>query len=179
MNTKYLIDSSIFVKFENGQQYDKSCFPTQFNNFIKLLEDGTAISIDKVKEEVNDDFFCVDYKDIFKDSITQDISETYNVLRNKFPEYFNRYAVENPDEADPYIITYAYHNDLCIVTQDEFQSTNNRNLNRNKFNIPTMCEALGGICIDNKDKKENITQYKQGFGCICFTELIRIEKLME
>ena len=78
-----------------------------------------------------DEFFCVEYKDIFKDSINSEISETYNILRNKQPEYFNYYAIENPNDADPYLITYAYHYDLCIVTQDEFQSTANRYLNIN------------------------------------------------
>ena len=49
MNTvKYLIDTNIFVRFQNGQQYDKECFPTHFNNFLELLDDGIAISIDKV-----------------------------------------------------------------------------------------------------------------------------------
>lgn len=178
-NTKYLIDTNIFVRFQSGQQYDKSCFPIHFNNFLKLLENSSAISIDKVKDELNDEFFCNEYPDIFKDSINSEISETYNILRNKQPEYFNNYAIENPNDADPYLITYAYHYDLCIVTQDEFQSTANRNLSIKKYNLPTICEALGGICIDNKEKKENINQYDKGFGCICFTELIRKEKLME
>lgn len=175
-NAKYLIDTNIFVRFQSGQQYDQSCFPVQFNNFLKLLEDGCAISIDKVKDELNDDFFCNEYKDIFKDSITGDISETYNLLKSKQPEYFNTYALEKPDDADPYLIIYAYHYDLCIVTQDEFQSTD---LSIRKFNLPTICEALGGMIVDNKDKKGNINQYDGGFGCICLTELIRKEELMK
>ena len=176
-NTKYLIDTNIFVRFQSGQQYDQSCFPVHFENFIKLLEDGNAISIDKVKNELNDDFFCKEYEDIFKESITNEIATTYNLLKSKQPEYFNTYEIENPNDADPYLITYAYHHDLCIVTQDEFQSTSNRNLSIRKYNIPTICEELGAICIDNKDKKDNINQYEKGFGCICFTELIRKEKL--
>lgn len=176
-DTKYLIDTNIFVRFQSGQQYDQSCFPVQYNNFLKLLEDGTAISIDKVKDELNDDFFCSEYENIFQQSITGDIAETYNLLKSKQPEYFNTYALEKPDDADPYLITYAYHNDLCIVSQDEFQTTSNISIR--KFNLPTICDALGGICIDNKDKKDNINTYDRGFGCICLTELIRKEKLME
>ncbi len=176
-NTKYLIDTNIFVRFQSGQQYDQACFPVQFNNFLKLLKNGSAISIDKVKDELNDDFFCTEYEDIFKQSITGDISETYNMLKNKQPEYFDTYALERPDDADPYLIIYAYHNDLCIVTQDEFQTTSN--LSIRKYNLPTICEALGGTCIDNKDRKDNINGYDSGFGCICLTELIRKEKLME
>lgn len=176
---KYLIDTNIFVRFQSGQQYDQLCFPIHFNNFLKLLENGSAISIDKVKDELNDEFFCVEYKDIFKESITSEISETYNFLRKKQPEFFNNYALESPNDADPYLITFAYHYDLCIVTQDEFQSTANRNLTIKKFNLPTICEALGGICIDNKDKKENMNQHDSGFGCICLTELIRKENLMD
>ncbi|RAP47704.1 MAG: hypothetical protein BZ135_01620 [Methanosphaera sp. rholeuAM6] len=178
-NAKYLIDTNIFVRFQSGQQYDKNCFPIHYENFLKLLDDGIAISIDKVKNELDDEFFSKEYKEIFKPSITNDITDTYNMLRSKHPDYFNNFALENPDDADPYIITYAYHNDLCIVTQDEYQSTSSRNLNWNKYNIPTLCETLDATCIDNKDKKENVGKYNGGFGCICLTELIRIEKLME
>ena len=177
--TKYLLDTNIFVRFQSGQQYDRNCFPIHFNNFLKLLDEGIAISIDKVKAELSDEFFTREYRDIFVDSITGDISDTYNKLRNKYPDYFNSYALENPDDADPYLITYAYHNDLCIVTQDEYQSASSINLNSKKLNIPTISEALGAICVDNKDKKENINKYESGFGCICLTELIRLEKLME
>mgnify|MGYP003293183225 CR=1 FL=1 len=49
-NTKYLIDTNIFVRFQSGQQYDQSCFPVHFENFIKLLEDGKAISIEEKPE---------------------------------------------------------------------------------------------------------------------------------
>lgn len=176
---KYLIDTNIFLRFQSGQQYDKSCFPTHFDNFVKLLEEGTAISIDKVKDELDDELFCKEYKDCFKDSIDNEISETYNTLRSKYPDYFNSYALDNPNDADPYIITYAYHHNLCIVTQDEYQPTANMNSTINKYSIATLCETLGGVCVDNKDKKENINNYSNGFGCICFTELVRIEKLME
>lgn len=176
---KYLIDTNIFVRFQSGQQYDKNCFPTHYNNFVKLLEDGTAISIDKVKEELNDELFCKEYCDCFKDSIDNEITETYNILRSKFPDYFNSYSLENPNDADPYIITYAYHHNLCIVTQDEYQPTANMNSVINKFSIATLCEALGGVCVDNKDMKGNINEYSSGFGCICFTELVRIENLMD
>lgn len=178
-NSKYLIDTSVFVRFQKGQQYDKSCFPTHFKNFIRLIEEGTIISIDKVKNELNDEIFCKQYGECFKDSIDNEISDTYNSLRSKFPDYFNSYALDNPDDADPYIITYAYHNKLCIVTQDEYQYSASRNSTINKYSIPTLCEALGGVCVDNKDKKENINKYTDGFGCICFSELVRLEKLME
>lgn len=177
-DAKYLIDTNIFVRFQSGQQYDKTCFPIHYENFLKLLDDGIAISIDKVKDELDDEFFSKEYKESFKPSITNDISETYNTLRTKHPDYFNSYALDNPNDADPYIITYAYHNDLCIVTQDEYLSTSSRNLDLNKYNVPTMSEMLGAVCIDNKEKKENIGQYDSGFGCICLTELIRIEELM-
>jgi len=178
-NPKYLIDTNVFLRFQSGQQYDKDCFPIHYSNFLKLLDEKIAISIDKVKDELDDDYFCEEYENIFEPSINSDISETYNQLRSKHPDYFNTFALENPDDADPYIITYAYHNDLCIVTLDEYQSTASRNLNMRKYNLPTICETLGATCIDNKDKKENINQYNTGFGCICLTELIRLEKLME
>ena len=177
-NAKYLIDTNIFVRFQQGQEYDKDCFPTQYNNFLKLLDDKKAISIDKVKQELDDEFFCVEYEDIFKDSITNEISQTYNMLRSKIPDYFNTMALEKPDDADTYLITYAYHNNLAIVTQDEYLSTS-KNSSIKQYNIPTVCDYLEGICIDNKDKKSNINQYKSGFGCICLTELIRIEELMK
>ncbi len=178
-NPKYLIDTNIFVRFQQGQQYDRSCFPVHFSNFVKLLEDGSAISIDKVKDELDDELFCKEYSDCFKDSISSDIADTYNLLRSKYPDYFNTYALESPDDADPYIITYAYHHDLCIVSQDEFQFTADRNSSLNKFSIPTLCELLGGVCVDNKDKKGNVGSYESGFGCICFSELVRIEELMD
>lgn len=178
-NPKYLIDTSIFVRFQSGQQYDKKCFPTHYNNFIKLIENGTAISIDKVKYELNDEIFCKEYAYCFKDSIDNEITDTYNSLRLKYSDYFNTYALDSPDDADPYIITYAYHHNLCIVTQDEYQPTIDMNSTLNKYSIATLCEALGGVCVDNKDKKENIDSYDSGFGCICFTELVRKEKLMK
>ena len=177
-NAKYLIDTNVFVRFQSGEEYDKQCFPTHYNNFLRLLDDGTAISIDKVKDELEDDFFCVEYEDIFKESITNEITETYNKLRVKLPDYFDVITVENPFDADQYLLTYAYHNDLCIVTQDEYLSSSRLNANLKQFNIPTLCDILGAISIDNKDKKENVGKYKKGFGCICLTELIRIEKLM-
>ncbi len=179
MDAKYLIDSNVFLRFHEGQQYDKNCFPEQYSNFLKLLEDEVAISIDKVADELDDDFFCKKYESSFKESISSDITETYNELRIKFPDYFNSYALENPEDADPYIITYAYHHNLCIVTQDEFLPSFSRNTIVRKFNIPTLVESLGSICIDNKERKNNVGKYSEGFGCICLTELIRLEKLME
>ncbi|RAP54603.1 MAG: hypothetical protein BZ137_01330 [Methanosphaera sp. rholeuAM130] len=178
-NAKYLLDTNIFVRFQKGEEYDKDCFPTHYNNFLKLLDDGIAISIDKVKDELDDEYFCVEYEDIFKESITNEITQTYNTLRVKIPDYFENVTIENPFDADQYILTYAYHHDLCIVTQDEYLSTSNINNTIKQYNIPTLCDMLGAISIDNKDKKENIGQYKGGFGCICLTELIRIEELMK
>jgi len=179
MNAKYLIDTNIFVRFQSGQQYDKDCFPVHYKNFLRLLDEGLAISLDKVRDELDDDFFTNEYKDIFKPSISNEITDTYNLLRSKFPEYFNTATQEHPDDADSFLITYAYHHNMCIVTQDEFQSTQTISINTKEYNIPTLCEALEGICIDNKDRKENIGQYKSGFGCICLSELIRLEQLMK
>lgn len=179
MDTKYLIDTNVFLRFDSGQLYDKECFPTQYSNFLKLLDDGVAISIDKVKDELDDEFFTIEYEDIFKNSISNEITDTYNALRRKHSDYFNHYALENPTDADPYIITYAYHNNLCIVTQDEYQSSSLRGLSPEKYTIPTICEQLDAPCVDNKDLKDNINQYSEGFGCICLTELIRIEELMK
>ena len=172
MNARYLIDTTVFMKFQHGHEYDKSCFPTHFKNFLKLLDNGIAVSIDKVKEELSDDFFCEEYDNIFKDSIDNEISSTYNDLRKKFPKYFEQYTLDNPDDADIYLVTYAYHNNLCIVTQDEFQSI------RRDYNIPALCDLLEGVCIDNKENKENAGMFDGGFGCICLTELIRVENLM-
>ena len=176
---KYLIDTNIFLRFQAGEEYDRDCFPTHYENFLKLLDDGTAISIDKVKDELDDEFFCVEYEDIFKASITNEITETYNNLRSRIPDYFDTVSVENPFDADQYIITYAYHNDLCIVTQDEYLSISSINPTIKKYNIPTICDYLGAICVDNRDKKDNIGKYNDGFGCICLTELIKIEHLMK
>lgn len=176
-SAKYLIDSSVFIRFAIGQEYDKTCFPIQYEKFLKLLDEGIAISIDKVKSEVDDDFFCREYKDVFKPSINNDITDTYNDLKMKYPDYFNSRALDSPDDADAYLVTYAYHNNLCIVTQDEFQSTVNQNLDQKKYSIATLCQLLGATCIDNKNNRHNINQYDSGFGCICFTELIRLENL--
>lgn len=175
-NTKYLIDTNVFVRFQEGQQYDQSCFPVHYKNFLGLLDDEIAVSIDKVKDELNDDVFCEKYGNIFRESISNEISETYNDLRLKFPDYFDRYTLENPEDADPYLVTFAFHHNLCIVTQDEFQSSAGRILK--ELNVPTLCERLGGVCVDNKEKMENRNSYSSGFGCICLTELIRIEQLM-
>lgn len=50
--TKYIIDASVFMRFESGDVYDKACFPKHYDNFIKLLNKGVAISLDKVKNEL-------------------------------------------------------------------------------------------------------------------------------
>ena len=180
MNTPlYIIDTNVFIRFQKGQQYDKDCFPVHYKNFLKLLDEGKAISIDKVQDELDDEYFTKEYNDIFKPSITNEITESYNLLRSKFPEYFNTQATQHPHDADSYLITYAYHHNLCIVTQDEYQSTQTISLNTKDYNIPTLCQALEATVIDNKDRKENTGKYKSGFGCICLTELIRIEEMMK
>lgn len=178
-DVKYLIDTNVFLGFHEGAEYDKDCFPTHYKNFLKLLDDGTAISIDKVKDELDDEFYSMEYGDIFKESINNDIAETYNTLRAKIPDYFDTMTLENPFDADQYMLTYAYHYNLCIVTQDEYLSTSKINPKIKHYNIPTICELLGATPIDNKDKKDNIGEYKSGFGCICLTELVRLEELMK
>lgn len=168
----YLVDTNVFIRLEPGDLYDKDCFPNPYNLFINLIEEGKIISLDKVKEELQDNFFVNKYPKIFKKFSTLDTRETYQDLQDKYPEYFNHYVNKKPNSADPFLITYAYHNKLCIVTQEEFQKSNPKQKN---YKIMTLCEKLSAVCIDNNYLKRNINKYKRGFGCICFSELIRIE----
>lgn len=169
----YLIDTNVFIRFESGDIYDKECFPEVFDLFLKLIEEGKIISLDKVKDELKESVFVDKYSHIFKESVTVDVYETYVKLREQYPEYFDYYAKDKSWSADPFLIMYAYHNNLCIVTQEEFQ---NSNPSKKNYTIMTLCEKLGAVCIDNNNLKGNINTYKEGFGCICFSELIRIEK---
>lgn len=80
----YLVDTNVFIRLEPGDLYDKDCFPNPYNLFINLIEEGKIISLDKVKEELQDNFFVNKYPKIFKKFSTLDTRETYQDLKVYF-----------------------------------------------------------------------------------------------
>lgn len=176
--TKYIIDASVFMRFESGDVYDKACFPKHYDNFIKLLNKGVAISLDKVKNELikrrEGKEIYEKCENSFKPFYFEEFPETYEkLLGTEYSRYFEYYESNKPESADPFLVIYAYHHKICLVTQEKPKIKSPK---MEKWRIPNICSKLGATCIDN-EKLRDINTYEAGFGCICFTELIRLEKL--
>ncbi len=145
----YIVDSNFFI------QAHRAIYPldiaTGFWNKVKqLAENGTIISIDKVKDELydkNDDLeeWCRDNlpDNFFKDSsevileYTQVCSWATSLNGHYLPNAINEFL--DSEEADAFLIAYSLADKLerIIVTQEISQPAR-----KNKIKIPEPCNAL-------------------------------------
>ena len=51
---KYVVDTNVILARNTHREYDETVFPIHWKNFDKLVDDGTIISIEPVKKEIED-----------------------------------------------------------------------------------------------------------------------------
>lgn len=142
--SQFLVDSNFFIQAHRST-YPFDVLPSFWNKVKDLAQQEKIISIDKVKAEIfqNED----DLKDwcqnnlpenFFKDSTTCIDSytqvATWAVSRN---DHFKQTAIEeflDADEADAWLVSYALHNGLTVITHEISQPTR-----KNKIKIPDAC----------------------------------------
>ena len=146
----YVVDSNFFIQAHRSS-YPFDIATSFWNKIIRLAENGTIISIDKVKNEIfkNDDElkqWCeINLPDnFFRDSST--IISEYKIIASWAASKTNQYLPNalseflDADEADAWLIAYALtdKSNYIIVTHE--LSEPNR---KNKIKIPDVCIVHG------------------------------------
>ena len=146
----FVVDSNFFIEAHRAT-YPLDIATGFWNKVKKLAEDGTIVSIDKVKKELydkNDDLesWCrVNLPEDFFKTTAEVLPEygrisTWAVSRNN--HYFSKAINEflDADEADAFLIAYALNKPLerTIVTQEISAPQK-----KSRIKIPDCCNALG------------------------------------
>ena len=149
----FIVDSNFFIQAHRAN-YPLDIAITFWKKVKELADNGSIISIDKVKNEIyqNDDelkSWCVENLpiDFFKDSseVIEDYTQVVNWAVSKSEHYIQRAMEEflDADEADAWIIAYALKNDIIITTHEKSQPDSKK-----KIKIPEPCNALGVAFVD-------------------------------
>jgi len=145
----YVVDSNFFIQ-AHRDNYPLDIAFSFWNKVRQLADNGTIISIDKVKNELYDkndalESWC---KSNLPDSFFKDSSEVLaeygrvSVWANSMNSHYMPNAINEflgADEADAFIVAYALANtDKRIVVTQEISQPNRKN----KIKIPEVCNAL-------------------------------------
>lgn len=184
---KYVVDTNVILARNTHREYDETVFPIHWKNFDKLVDDGTIISIEPVKKEIED---LVEKNTYNKEILTwvknhsqmfklpkdnKYMEETINI-KNKLPGYFEYY--EKQSKADAYLVVYAKAYNLILVTQEMPNTAEPKPNKFKKLKIPTACKKLGGYYrCGLMEVTSDIDPNQTSFQCINFVEFAKREKL--
>jgi len=154
--SKYIVDSNFFI------QAHRSIYPLDVvqSFWVKvnaLSQNGTIVSIDKVKKEIFDNSSHEDELKIWCDSNLPDdfFINTDTVLQNyisivnwtnSMSHHFTPSAIQEfreTDLADPWLIAFAMSNNWTIVTYEKSQPER-----KNRIKIPEVCNQFNVRHID-------------------------------
>ncbi len=149
----FIVDSNFFIQAHRAN-YPLDIAVTFWEKVKELADNGSIVSIDKVKSEIyqNDDelkAWCIENlpHDFFKDS--SGTIEAYTQVVNwavSMSDHYIQKAMEeflDADEADAWIIAYALENDIVITTHEKSQPDSKK-----KIKIPEPCNTLGVAFVD-------------------------------
>lgn len=149
----YVVDSNFFIQ-AHRVIYPLDVAISFWDKVKKLAEDGSIVSIDKVKNELyqNDDELKTWCKNnlpdnFFKDSteLINEYSQVVSWAMSKSGHYLQKALDEFLDagEADAWIVAYGIKNN-CIITIYERSQPDRKN----KIKIPEPCDLLGVPYVD-------------------------------
>lgn len=178
---KYLVDTNVILSRMSHRGYDELVFPVHWENFDKLVDEGTIISTTKVNEEIEDLVkeqkidseiltWVNDHSYIFKLPPDEQYTILSTSIQNKFPGWYSK----NQKKADFTLVVYAKAYNLILVTQETANFSQSKD---KKFNIPTVCKKLGAYCRNGLEFTSKVDPNQTQFQCIDFVELVRREKL--
>lgn len=146
----FIVDSNFFIQ-SHRVSYPLDVAHSFWNKVKQLADSGIIISIDKVKDEIFDNYDLLSEwceanlpDDFFKDTASSidsyRIVSSWVVSRNSqyLPNAINEFL--SAEEADAFIIAYALDDpsNNIIVTQEVSEP-----FRRNKVKIPDACNAIG------------------------------------
>jgi len=175
-NAKYIVDTNVYIRRSPQEEYEEEAFPIHWKNFDRLFKEGVIVSIDKVKEELNNkgDAFFLEWTKENEDNFYPNFdSETTPYLRKLstiFPGWYN----QNKEKADYFLIAFAKVKELTLVTQEKMNIDADKEKN---YRIPTVCHKIGAKCTLKSCKLEYDESIDYDFECIDFVELVKRERL--
>ncbi|MBQ2651942.1 MAG: DUF4411 family protein [Methanobrevibacter sp.] len=179
---KYLVDTNVILARTNHRQYDELVFPIYWENFDKLVEKGTIISLISIKEEIEsvvnrqeaDDGilnWVEDHSQMFRFPPDERYAAETIFVKNKLQGWYRK----NENNADTNIVVFAKAYNLTLVTQE---TPNFSVKKQGRYKIPTACKELGAYCrCGLLEVTHDVNPIETSFQCINFVELVRREKL--
>jgi len=148
--SKFIVDSNFFIQAHRSI-YPLDVAPSFWLKVKSLSDNGTIVSIDKVKKEIFDDSSHEDQLKLWCDSnLPSDFFiNTAAVLNNyisivswanSMSHHYTHNAIEEfleTDLADPWLIAFAMSNNWTIVTYEK--SEPNR---KSRIKIPEVCNQF-------------------------------------
>jgi len=148
----YVLDSS---SFRVCGHYFPSRFPTFWDEFNALVQDGGIISVREVRKELDH----IAHRQHLRDWIDRNKAifllagpqETQFVAQIFAVQHFQqligaRQRLAGSPVADPFIIASAHVRDACVVTEESFKP--------NAARIPNVCDHFGIDCISIEEMME-------------------------
>ncbi|MCA1931982.1 MAG: DUF4411 family protein [Calditerrivibrio sp.] len=148
MSLRFVIDSNVFI--EAARRYYSFDFGTKFWDFlVEQAKEGVLCSIDKVFNELNKgdktdllkQWANDKFKNYFYPTNNNEIINSYKEIIQFVAKKNNQYSQQAIDEflsekvADAWIIAFAKHNNLIVVTHESFNPSSKK-----KVLIPNVCK---------------------------------------
>lgn len=148
----YVFDNSpLSALFKN---YYRNRFPTLWERFDGLIDDGEILSTREVLREVEDGSietlrdWCVQHRAIFHTPTAAEgaiVGRIYSV--NHFQQNIEqRKLLRGGRNADPFVIAKAAIDNGCVVTMEKFKE--------NGTKIPNICQHFGVECVSLEEFME-------------------------
>lgn len=142
---KYVLDANVFIEAKN-RYYGFDFAPKFWRCLIRLADDGTIASIDRVKDEIakgNDElatWIKSEFSNAFNSTDDQDISLQFRDIM-RWAQSNIQFSREAKSEfagvADGWLVAYAKSEDCIVVTQE----THIPEITR-RIPIPNVCKAF-------------------------------------
>ena len=143
----YVFDTSALIALFRDGRYDKTVFPTMWENFDVLVNGRKIISAREVRREIEriDDelaSWAQDHSELFSGPNGQQTQFIRKLFEN---EHFqglvkHKTIVSGGPVADPFVVALAYDVKGCVVTQEKEKP--------NAPCIPTVCREYSVDCTD-------------------------------
>lgn len=148
--SRYILDSNFFIQAHRSI-YPLDVVQSFWLKVKKLSEDGTIVSVDKVKKEIFDNSAHEDDLKLWCDSnlpsdffiTTDSVLNNYISIvswANSMSHHYAANAIQDfleTDLADPWLVAFAMSNNWTIVTYEK--SEPNR---KNRIKIPEVCNKF-------------------------------------
>ena len=145
-NLQFVLDSNVFIESKK-RHYAFDLAPGFWKSLIKFSKEGTIISIDRVKKELErgkddlSEWIKREFTHAFNSTDKEDVISSYSDIMNYIGsnnQYKDTAISSFAGGADPWLIAYSLHTNNILVTEEVLNLKSKK-----RVPIPNVCREFG------------------------------------